>query len=157
MSAAIHMPASLVTDAPGAVHLSALELGALLALADTFWRSGVQPMPTNDAALSVLARCHMRRWVDIRSKVVPVWNAAIPSIAAVYAKTHAVRQAQAAGARKANATKRRKLSVSAPVITENMSDSFNSGNVPLVPVVAERSNRKAISGKAASAALSDAT
>lgn len=80
------MPAELINEHPAVACMTALELGALWALSHAFWRAGCLPIPNEEATISVLAKCHTRRWYDVRAKVLPVWNAIYPKLATVYAE-----------------------------------------------------------------------
>lgn len=79
-------PTDLVLDSPHVVTMNAVQFGALLALATSFWRANAQDFGSDEATLSVLARCHTRRWHDIRERVVPAWNAIKPHLVSVYAE-----------------------------------------------------------------------
>lgn len=123
-------PAEIISESPHFALMSALELGALMALSLAYWAAQARPLPPDDAALSVLAKCHTRRWYDVREKVLAAWADVQPRLASVYATKAQIlteKQAQAALARHA-LDARRKATTSTPLI-EAQSDSL----VPLVP------------------------
>lgn len=78
------MPAERVNLAPAVAAMDALDLGALWALANAFWQGGGKPLPDCDATLSVLAKCHTRRWYLVRAKVLPVWRKLEAELVSVY-------------------------------------------------------------------------
>jgi len=133
-------PAELVSESPMIAAFTALEFGALMALALAYWKLQCREMPSEDSVLAVVARCHQRRWYDCRDKVIPVWRALQPAIAAVYAKRTQIltqRQANAelglvALAEYRNRTARK----AAKPLAEAQSDS-------LAPLVPQRSELRA--------------
>jgi len=93
MRTAPELAARLVMTAPGVARLTAPELGALWGLAYAFWEGEGRPLPKDDATLSVLARCHTRRWYEFRESVLAVWRPLEPRLATVYADRLSVTEA----------------------------------------------------------------
>ena len=89
-------PAEIISESPHFALMSALELGALMALSLAYWAAQARPLPSDDAALSVLAKCHTRRWYDVRAKVMEAWIEVQPRLASVYAtKAQRISEARA--------------------------------------------------------------
>jgi uncharacterized protein YdaU (DUF1376 family) len=78
------MPTSPIWGVPQAAQMTAPELGALLCLAQAYWDAGARPLPTDDVTLSVIARCHTRRWYDYRERILAAWAQLEPELARVY-------------------------------------------------------------------------
>lgn len=128
------MPASLVMQLAEELHLDALSSGALMSLCWAFWRGKARPLPTDDAALAVLAKCHLRRWNDVRSRVLSAFKMAEPELSSVYAKSVAnmtrILAYSARGGRTAQARKREARQATMPKDV-SLVDQAASG--PLVP------------------------
>jgi len=87
--------------APECASLTVLEMGAIWFLVDAYWQSQGVPMPNDEASLSALARCHTRRWHDIRARVMPAWQRLQPRLARVYAKAAPIAAVRIANAKRA--------------------------------------------------------
>lgn len=137
-------PTELLINSPLTMRLNALEMGALYCLATAYWVGQAVDLPNDDAALSVLARCHTRRWYDVRESVLEAWERLRPQLASVYAQNVnkgaarvAAYRANIARAHEASRVKRMKQR------HEAISDAGPSALVPLIPQprAIERENR----------------
>ena len=130
-------PTELLINSPLTMRLNALEMGALYCLATAYWVGQAIDLPDDDAALSVLARCHTRRWYDVRESVLEAWERLKPALASVYAQNVnkgaarvAAYRANIARAHEASRVKRMKQR------HEAISEAGPSTLVPLVPQTA---------------------
>lgn len=125
-------PAELIYREPQASALTALELGALCALAFAYWQGQALEMPTEDSTLAIMARCHQRRWYDCRDRVLPVWQVIRPRLATVYAERVRVLEAKGRGGRTARARERERRAAMPNESSDKLSD-LGTVSAPLIP------------------------
>ena len=89
-------PFELVFDCPALVTADALVKGATLSALYAFWRSDCEPLPEDDAGLSIAAKCHTAQWYRARGRVKKAINALLPALATVYAKRRKAAQGKQA-------------------------------------------------------------
>jgi uncharacterized protein YdaU (DUF1376 family) len=117
--------------------LTTLQLGALVALADSFWKGKASPLPTSHAQLMRLANVHGRQWHEIAPVVVAAWQSIESTMTSLYVKVAACSAAKSAGARKANEVRRM---ARASLSMDKLSD-LEAGNARLVPATSNQSRR----------------
>lgn len=81
------MPFSVIRDSHVWACLVSAETGALVHLVDAWWQSGGLPLPTDDARLMSLARCHLARWSAIKARVMWAWREIEPTLGPIYTTT----------------------------------------------------------------------
>lgn len=72
--------------------------GASVAILTMWWRSGCSELPGDDATLSMLGRCHARRWYSVREDVRRVLDEVMPQIASEYARESLIASKRSAAA-----------------------------------------------------------
>lgn len=142
------LPYAIVMRAPECASLTVLEMGAIWFLVDAFWQSRGIPMPNDEASLSALARCHTRRWHDIRNRVLPVWQRLQPRLTSVYAKTAPIAAKRASHAAKARAAKRIRPPDPAKLGTIKRVVDVPNARALLVPATREKSIRNVANSNA---------
>lgn len=121
-------PSELLSESPAVATMTALELGALYALAVAYWKTKTADFGETDSVLSVLARCHTRRWYDIRDKVLPAWRVVKPQLASVYAERSAIMAVRCRNMELALASKGKRKNITK---VEPMADAVGSVGAPL--------------------------
>jgi uncharacterized protein YdaU (DUF1376 family) len=106
------LPTAPILSAPTLATADAVVWGATLSILMAWWQGGCRPLPDSDAGLAVLARCHSRRWYNVREQVKLALSEIMPPLAAMYARQSEVAQvrsamAYAAGVASAKARKHR--------------------------------------------------